>query len=40
MSGYWLIGIFRIANPPTNRITTEITMAVTGLLRNILPDFI
>src|SRR5580704_11205753 len=40
ISGYWLIGIFRMASVPTSRITREITMAVTGLLRNILEDFI
>src|ERR1700743_2440589 len=40
ISGYWLIGIFRIASDPTNKITSEITIAVTGLLRKILEDFI
>src|SRR6202012_1989737 len=40
ISGYWLIGIFRIASVPTSRITSEITIAVTGLRRNMLEDFI
>src|ERR1700761_2846039 len=35
ISGYWLIGMFRIASPPTSRITIEITIAVTGLFKNI-----
>jgi hypothetical protein len=32
--------MLRIASVPTNRITRETTIAVTGLLRNILEDFI
>src|SRR5450432_1279821 len=38
--GYWLMGILKIANPPTNRITIDMTIAVTGLLRNIFEEFI
>src|SRR5580693_8008825 len=40
ISGYWLIGIFRIASVPTSKITREMTIAVTGLLRNIFEEFI
>src|ERR1700722_18188684 len=37
ISGYWLTGMFRIANVPTSKMTNEMTMAVTGRLKNIFP---
>jgi hypothetical protein len=36
--GYWLMGIFKIASVPTIKITSDITIAVTGRLRNIFDD--
>src|SRR5580698_5675869 len=38
--GYWLIGILMMARVPTINITMEMTIAVTGLLRNMFEDFI
>jgi hypothetical protein len=38
--GYWLMGILKIAREPTSRMTSEITIAVTGLLRNRFDEFI
>src|ERR1700733_197702 len=38
--GYWLIGILRMARPPTSTMTIEITIAVTGRRRNIFEEAI
>src|SRR5438132_8684110 len=31
ISGYWLIGKLKIANTPINKMTSDVTIAVTGL---------
>src|SRR5882724_6498717 len=38
--GYWLTGMLRMARPPTSTMTIEITIAVTGRLRNIFEEAI